>query len=489
MTIRNEVQLITYPDSLGGSLQALNCILERYFPAAFSGIHILPPYPSTGDRGFAPVTYFEIDPKFGSWVDIQQLGKKYDVLLDVMVNHISRHSEYFLDFNREGRDSQYADMFLTLDKVWKDGIVDDEQFSKIFLRRPNHCFETVVIQKTGKEETVWATFGKADWSEQIDLDVNSPITRQFFQKVLAFMQQQRVSVLRLDAIAFITKKAGSDCFFVEPEIYQFLDWIREEADRYQIHLLPEVHARYVLQKELAAHGFTVYNFVLPLLILDTLLNRSSLTLQEHLRTCPRNQITMLDCHDGIPVQPDINDIVPVSRARQVVEHCIRQGGNVSRIFSLQNTLDGGFDAHQINCTYYSALECNDDTYLTARAIQFFAPGIPQVYYVGLLAGENDQEAIAETGENRAINRHNYRDDEIKRAVKQPVVQRLLKLIEFRNRHPAFQGAFRVEETDPSRIQLQWQHEEHYARLSVNLTTKHTEIEFSDRDQSSQRFRP
>jgi sucrose phosphorylase len=28
-------------------------------------IHLLPLYPSTGDRGFAPITYQQVDPEFG----------------------------------------------------------------------------------------------------------------------------------------------------------------------------------------------------------------------------------------------------------------------------------------------------------------------------------------------------------------------------------------------------------------------------------------
>ena len=65
------------------------------------------------------------------------------------------------------------------------------------------------------------------------------------------------------------------------------------------------------------------------------------------------------------------------------------------------------DVHQLNCTYYSALDCDDDRYVAARAIQLFARGVPQIYYVGLLAGENDHAAVAESGEGRAINRHDY----------------------------------------------------------------------------------
>ena len=100
--------------------------------------------------------------------------------------------------------------------------------------------------------------------------------------------------------------------------------------------------------------------------------------------------------------------------------------------------------HQLNCTYYAALDCDDDRYVAARAIQLFARGVPQIYYVGLLAGENDHAAVVETGEGRAINRHNYRADEIESALRRPVVGRLLDLIRLRNTHPAFDGAFRVD---------------------------------------------
>lgn len=61
--VKNKVQLITYPDSLGGDLRALHHILRTYLPGLFAGgIHILPPYPSSADRGYAPLTYLDIDP-------------------------------------------------------------------------------------------------------------------------------------------------------------------------------------------------------------------------------------------------------------------------------------------------------------------------------------------------------------------------------------------------------------------------------------------
>ena len=70
------------------------------------------------------------------------------------------------------------------------------------------------------------------------------------------------------------------------------------------------------------------------------------------------------------------------------------------------------DLYQVNCTFYDALGRRDNEYLIARAIQFFAPGIPQVYYVGLLAGVNDMDLLARSRVGRDINRHYYTPAEI-----------------------------------------------------------------------------
>ena len=74
------------------------------------------------------------------------------------------------------------------------------------------------------------------------------------------------------------------------------------------------------------------------------------------------------------------------------------------------------DASQINCTFYDALGRRDSEYLVARAIQCFVPGIPQVYYVGLLAGCNDVELLRRTGVGRDINRHYYTADELRAGI-------------------------------------------------------------------------
>jgi sucrose phosphorylase len=476
--MKNQVQLITYPDSLGGNLKSLNDLLLTDFAGVFKGgVHILPPFPSSGDRGFSPITYLEIEPAFGSWADVRCIGERFDVLVDLMVNHISRQSPYFQDFVKKGRKSAYADLFITLDKVWPDGRPPQEDVAKIFLRKPEHPFSDIVVEETGKVERIWTSFGTKDWAEQIDLDVRSAASRKLLIEYLAHFKAQNIKIVRLDAIGYVTKKAGTNCFMVEPEIYEFVDWITGVADSLGLELLPEVHAHYSVQLKLASHGYWVYDFVLPLLILHTLLNQSSQKLCDYLRICPRNQVTMLDCHDGIPVQPDLDDILQVEESKQIVEVCLQRGANLNHILSDEHKGHADFDAHQINCTYYSALDCDDDAYLTARAIQFFAPGIPQIYYVGLLAGENDQSGVKQTGEGRAINRHNYTVEEVEQAVQKPVVQRLLKLIQFRNEYGAFDGDFIVPESDDRHLQLAWRKNDQQCMLTVDLASGQSVIEY------------
>ena len=479
MAVKNQVQLITYPDSLGGDLKTLHHILEAQFPDVFKGgIHILPPFPSSGDRGFAPLTYLEIEPEFGTWEDVQCIGEKHDILLDLMVNHISAKSVYFQDYLKKGCKSKYADLFIPVDKIWPNGNPPQEEIEKIFLRR-TEPFSSFTIKETGEVEKIWTTFGKVTPSEQIDLDVNSDATRRLLADFLTNFSKNKVKIVRLDAVGYVVKKPGSTCFFVEPEIYQFLDWLTELANSLNIELLPEVHAHYTTQYKLAERGHWIYDFILPYMVLDALINKTGTRLCEYLKERPHKQFTMLDCHDGIPVKPDLNDLYDGKEARKLVDICLERGGNLSLIFSPKHKDPDGFDVHQIRGTYYSLLGSDDDAYLAARVIQFFTPGVPQVYYVGLLAGENDQESAEKSGEGRDINRHNFSLEEIDQAVNKEVVQRLLKLIRFRNDYPAFNGDFKVLDSEPDEVKLKWQKDDKVCTLKINLEIYQSVIEYID----------
>lgn len=479
MKIMNKVQLITYPDSLGGDLKKLGRVLDRYFPNTFEGgIHILPPFPSSGDRGFAPLTYMEIDPKFGSWEDIKKIGEKYPILLDLIINHISSKSSYFQDYLLNGSNSAFADLFIPIEKYWPDRNPPQEDIEKIFLRRENP-FSDYSIQKTGEVRTLWTTFGKTTPSEQVDIDVDSVAARNLITECISNFSKNKVRLVRLDAVGFVIKKIGTSCFFVEPEIYKFLDWLKGIADSVDIELLPELHADFSTQLKLSSQGYWIYDFILPYMILEALMFKISKKLKEYLSKRPHRQFTMLDCHDGIPIKPDLNGLFDVESAKKLVQICLQRGGNLSRIFSPHFRDIDGFDIHQIRGTYYSMLGCDDHAYLAARALQLFVPGIPQIYYVGLLAGENDQIDVARSRDGREINRHNYSIQEIDQAVQRPVVRNIIKLIRFRNSHPAFNGNFTLNTCSDHEILLAWDNEDDYARLYIDLHTNTVEINYSD----------
>ena len=385
-----------------------------------------------------------------------------------MVNHISRQSEEFRDFAQHGRRSPRADLFITLDKVWPDDRPPAEDVARIFLRKPDHPFSTITIGDSGEQETVWTSFGTADWSEQVDLDLRAPATRTLITDWLTFLAARGVGIVRLDAVGYVVKKAGTSCFMVEPEIWEVMGWLAGVAEGLGLTLLPEVHDVYGTHEKLSAHGYWTYDFVLPGLVLDAFERRDASRLAAHLARSPARQFTTLDCHDGIPVSPDLDGILEPAEMLRLADVVLARGGNVNRILSDPHA--SGVDVHQLNCTYYSALGEQDDRYLAARAIQLFARGVPQVYYVGLLAGANDHDAVERTGEGRAINRHNYTGDEIRAALERPVVRRILELVRLRATHPAFGGRLSITVPDRTSLRLIWSDGPHSCRLEVSLTS-------------------
>ena len=74
--MKNKIMLITYADSFGKNLKELKEMLDTHFDREIGSVHILPFFPSSGDRGFAPLTYEEVDPAFGTWEDVAAIAEK-----------------------------------------------------------------------------------------------------------------------------------------------------------------------------------------------------------------------------------------------------------------------------------------------------------------------------------------------------------------------------------------------------------------------------
>ena len=250
-------------------------------------------------------------------------------------------------------------------------------------------------------------------------------------------------------------------------------------------MLPEVHDIHATHERLSPHGYWTYDFVLPGLLLHAFESRSTRRLAAHLARSPARQFTTLDCHDGIPVRPDLDGILEPTEMSDLAD--ARPGARRQRQPHPVRGPHHGGDVHQLNCTYYSALGGDEDRYVAARAIQLFARGIPQIYYVGLLGGANDHLAVARTGEGRAINRHDYSLDEIDAELQRPVVRRIIDLIRLRRTHPAFEGVLTVEAVDES-LGMAWVHRDGELRLAVDLAAGHVTLIADGRTESIAEWR-
>jgi sucrose phosphorylase len=474
--MKNETQLIAYADRLpGGTFRDLQQLLDGPFAGAFGGVHVLPFFhPIDGaDAGFDPIDHTQVDARLGTWEDVAALAAGTDVMADVIVNHVSRHSPQFRDYDAQGDASPYAGLFLTYRRVFPHGAQESE-LAALHTPRPSLPF-TKHESPTGEQLLLWTTFT----SDQIDIDVQHPEGRRYLANVLTRLHKSGIRAIRLDAVGYAIKKAGTSCFMI-PETCAFIADFTAQAHALGMDVLVEVHGRYQDQIDVARQVDWVYDFALPPLVLHTLYTRDVSRLMHWLEIRPRNAVTVLDTHDGIGVRDVDGDRGGNASAlleRQHIDSLIdmiheRSGGD-SRLAS--GSAASNVDSSQINCTYYDALGRRDAEYLIARAIQCFVPGVPQVYYVGLLAGGNDVELLHRTSVGRDINRHYYTASELEQQLKRPVVQLLLTLLRLRNAHSAFQGTFQAAAPAIDRMILVWTHGSAFARLEINLTDMHAEI--------------
>jgi sucrose phosphorylase len=469
--MRNQVLLITYVDRLsGGGFRALHDLFEGPFQGLFGGAHLLPFYwPIDGaDAGFDPIDHTQPDFRLGSWEDVRALAEGWDLMADLIVNHVSSRSPRFEDFWKHGEASPYADLFLTYGRVFPNGASEDDLL-QIYRPRPGLPFTKTRLDD-GTERLLWTTFT----SEQIDIDVRSAAGRAYLDQILREFQAAGIRAIRLDAAGYAVKKPGTSCFMI-PETFDFIDDLRAQARALSIEVLVEVHAYHQDQINIARRVDWVYDFALPPLVLHALYSRSAERLKHWLTISPRNCITVLDTHDGIgviDVGPDrrgaenLPGLLTAEEIDNLVETIHTRSSGESR--QATGAAANNLDLYQVNCTYYDALGRRDEEYLIARALQFFAPGIPQVYYVGLLAGTNDPDLLRRTGVGRDINRHYYSRREIDSELRRPVVSALFDLIRFRNRHPAFAGECHLLPCADHEIHIEWRNGDQWARLEADL---------------------
>lgn len=477
--MKNQVQLIAYIDRLsGGGIRELSTLLSGPLSGLFGGAHLLPFFnPIDGfDAGFDPIDHTMVDSRIGDWEQLRMLGSTVELMADLIVNHVSSKSRQFQDFLQKGSSSPYAGMFLTYDRVFPNGATEAELLC-VYRPRPGLPF-TCAELASGEKRLLWTTFTP----QQIDIDVTDPQGQSYISAILERFHTAGIHSIRLDAVGYAIKKPGTSCFMI-PETFEYIANLTTHARTLGMEVLVEVHSYYKRQIEIARQVDWVYDFALPPLVLHALYQADAQPLVAWLKVRPRNSITVLDTHDGIGVidvgaeSAENPGLLPADAINNLVETIDKRSNGDSR--RATGAAANNLDLYQVNCTFFEALGRNETEYLIARAIQFFVPGIPQVYYVGLLAGTNDMDLLARTGVGRDINRHYYTPKEVENALEKHVVRRLLELIRLRNAHPAFGGEPSVQMTANHMFTIAWKLGNECAQLDVNLARPSATIKYTN----------
>ncbi|MGD2100683.1 MAG: sucrose phosphorylase [Acidimicrobiia bacterium] len=465
--MRNGAQLITYTDRFGrGDLSTLHHLLTGPLDGVFTGVHILPfyrPY-DRADAGFDPIDHKSVDPRLGNWESIRKIAETHDVVADLIVNHVSDESPEFQEFLANGDEADSAGMFLEYDTVFPAGATQGDLLT-IYRPRPGLPF-TRFTAADRTEHLLWTTFTP----HQVDLDVNHPRARTYLYEILERLSRAGVGLIRLDAIGYVIKRAGTSCFMT-PETYQFVDELADGVRARGMEALLEIHSHYSHQLAAASTVDRVYDFALPPLVLHALQTGSASPLRRWLSISPRNAVTVLDTHDGIGVvdvgpASGSEGLLTASQIDDLVEGIHDATGGDSWLAT--GGAASNLDLYQINTTYFSAVGSDDDKYLLARLIQLLSPGIPQIYYAGLLAAENDVDLLTRTGVGRDINRPYFDPDQIERRLETDVVRNLIAMIRFRNTHPAFEGSFSVGNEATNEIEMSWRHGDSWIEATIDV---------------------
>jgi sucrose phosphorylase len=449
-------QLITYADRLAGDLTGLRRLLDRELHGVFGGVHILPFFvPIDGaDAGFDPIDHTAVDARIGSWDDVAALAADHDLMADLIVNHVSAQSAAFTDWLAAGDASPHAPMFLTPERVFR-GLPSSAELATIYRPRPTSPF-TAFTFDDGTARLVWTTFTDS----QVDIDVEHELGWAYLIGILDRFHLGGISLVRLDAVGYAIKRAGTSCFML-PETFEFIDRLTAACHERDMQVLVEIHGHHLDQLEIARRVDLVYDFALPPLTLDALYRGDATAMKRWVAMRPTNAVNVLDTHDGIGIidvgvdarDPSRGGLLTAEQIHDLVESIHEHSGGTSR--AATGAAASNLDLYQVNCTFYDALGRDDERYLAARTIQLLLPGIPQIYYVGLLAGANDMDLLAATGVGRDVNRHHYSPGEVSEALGRPVVQRLVELLRWRSTEPAFSGNFELLDSDDHTLAVRW----------------------------------
>ncbi len=453
-----DVVLITYGDSLKKEgedpLVTLQKFANHYLKDVFSAIHILPFFPFSSDDGFSVTDFFSINPELGSWKEIKKISTNFQLMFDLVLNHISAKSEWFKNYlgGKEG---------------FEELAIETEPSSDLsMVTRPRSLpLLTQVSKKSGQTVHVWTTFS----ADQIDLNYKSLDVLEKMIKALLFYVEQGANLIRLDAVAYLWKEVGTPCIHLD-QAHGIVKLFRKILDLVapDVILITETNVPHEENISYFGDGNNeaqmVYNFTLPPLLFYSFIKEDSSILSEwakglHLESQNNTFFNFTASHDGIGVRP-LEGILPKAEINQLIEVVKKNGGNIS----YKRNQDGSDSPYEMNITYVDALSSpksypdiyHAQRFLASQAIQFVLPGVPATYIHNILGSRNWREGVKQTKRARTINREKLQVDKVISELKDPesfrsrIFYPYMDLIRIRKKQQAFHPNtyFEILEVDP-----------------------------------------
>ena len=410
---QEDTVLICYGDSVLQSDQkpliTLKLFLDTYSKGVIDGVHILPFYPFTSDDGFSVLDYSSVNPSLGEWEDIVAIANDYSLMADLVINHCSARSMWFENFIKD-RDPG-RNFFYTANP--------EDDLSDVVRPRTNALLREVETAKGTQH--VWCTFSH----DQVDLNFKNPQVLKEFVHIIRQYLDHGVRIFRLDAVAFLWKEVGTNCLNLEQthEVVRLLRSLIEQA-RPDAIIITETNIPN--RQNLAYFGnaneaHCIYNFSLPPLLVNTLINGNCDYLKQWMMSMPpaRNgtaYFNFIASHDGIGLRPAeglLDD--------QEIDNLVATMQNFGGLVSWRTDENGDRKPYEINISLFDALQGTKEgtdgyglqRFICAHAVMLALEGIPGIYIHSLVGTKNDYQRAENSGHNRAINRHQWDYDSLK----------------------------------------------------------------------------
>ena len=440
---QSDVFMITYGDSLTSPdkppLQNLHHFLSTYLKGTISGAHILPFFPYSSDDGFAVIDYYQVNEALGDWEDIRDIAGEFKVMADLVINHCSSRSGWFENFKQ--RKDPGKDFFLEASP--------EDDLSHVVRPRTQPLLREV--ETLDGKHYVWCTFSH----DQVDFDFSNPEVLLEFVSIIRFYMENRISVFRLDAVAFLWKKLGTSCIHL-PETHEVIRLLRLLISHRNPKAILITETNVPNRENLTYFGnaneaHAVYNFALPPLLIHTLVTGNCRYLINWLMSLPPAQngtafFNFIASHDGIGLRP-VEGILSDQELDELISTMGHFGGRIS----WRGLAGGMVKAYEINISLYDALSgtvkgqdaLQQHRFVCAHAIMLAIEGIPAIYVHSLVATQNDHERMALTNQNRSINRHKWDYADLQDRLADlsthnaQVFAGLKELIHIRRKQPAF----------------------------------------------------